>query len=233
MKNRATLFLLAEPRSNRETTGHQPLVEYFQMSKIKRGGGAGRPPRPISGRNPMLKSFALSTLLVAVASAAFAQAPSTIDDQQVCPIMTKKKVNAESPVVEYQGIKIRMCCDTCVARFNKYPEAYLDEKFIPQLNGLKIPPRKISQRFCPVYPDRVVTDKDPFVAYKGHKIYLFNKAAVKKWEKNPEKYAKPELLPQLNEPIDPNAEADATAAAAKAAQSTEKEEKEDEGGSGK
>ena len=135
--------------------------------------------------------------LVAGGPTVWAQDNKTIDDQKFCPIMVKKEVNAESKVVEYQGIKIRMCCDVCAERFKKYPEAYLDEKFIPQLNGLKVPQRKIAQKFCPVYPDRVVTEKDPFVMYKEQKIYLFNKAAVKKWEKNPEKYAKLKLLPQL------------------------------------
>ena len=141
--------------------------------------------------------------LVACGSTALAQTNKSIDDQKVCPIMTNKEVNAESSVVEYQGIKIRMCCDTCAERFKKYPEAYLDEKFIPQLNGLKVPERKITQTFCPVYPDRVITEKDPFVVYQGHKVYLFNKAALKKWQKNPEKYAKAKLLPQLAEPADP------------------------------
>ncbi len=149
----------------------------------------------------MLKQVSAFVALALLASVAMAQDQKTVEDQTHCPMMIKKEVNADSKTVEYKGIKIRMCCDTCVKRFEKYPEAYLDAKYIPQLNGMEIPARKISQRYCPVYPDRVITEKDPFVIYKERKVYLFNKAAVKKWNKNPEKYAKADLLPQLAEPI--------------------------------
>ncbi len=149
----------------------------------------------------MLKQVLTFVALILFVPAGLAQDQKTVDDQTHCPMMIKKEVNADSKIVEYQGIKIRMCCDTCVKRFEKYPEAYLDAKYIPQLNGMEIPARKISQRYCPVYPDRVITEKDPFVIYEGRKVYLFNKAAVKKWNKNPSKYAKADLLPQLAEPI--------------------------------
>lgn len=176
----------------------------------------------------------LSRVLALAAIAAVAACGSTtlaqtktLDDQTVCPIMINKKVDAESKIVEYQGIKIKMCCDTCVGRFEKYPEAYLDEKYIPQLNGLKIPERKIVQKFCPVYPDRVVTEKDPYVIYKGHKVYLFNKAAMKKWTKNPDKYADEKVLPQLALPVDPVEAASPPYSPPKDAEEEEEEGKDD------
>jgi YHS domain-containing protein len=146
----------------------------------------------------MFKPVAFLTVLLSTLPALGQE--KTVEDQTLCPIMTKKKVDGESKLVEYKGVAIRMCCDTCVDRFNANPEAYLNEKYIPQLNGMEIPKRKIAQTFCPVYPDRVITEKDRYVIYEGHKVYLFNKAAQKKWLKNPAKYAKPELLPQLKDP---------------------------------
>lgn len=158
----------------------------------------------------MLKTIVLAATFSCFVAATWAQDQKTIEHQTLCPIMTKKKVDSESAVVEYKGVKIRMCCDTCVERFERYPEAYLDEKYIPQLNGMEIPERKISQRFCPVYPDRVITEKDLYVMHKGHKVYLFNKAALKKWQKNPAKYAKAELLPQLADPVPPDVDVNDT-----------------------
>lgn len=181
----------------------------------------------------MLLRLLIAAGLTLSGSTAFAQDTKTIDDQTICPIMTKKEVNDKSAVVEYQGIKIRMCCDTCKGRFEKYPEAYLDEKYIPQLNGLKIPERKIAQRVCPVYPDRVITERDPYVVYQGHVVYLFNKAAIKKWQKNPAKYAKAEYLPQLSMPVTPEEEAAIAAAPTGVSNGTsppDEDEKETEGG---
>jgi YHS domain-containing protein len=176
----------------------------------------------------MFRTFVFVASVSLLGPIGWAQDQKTIDDQTHCPIMINKEVNAESEVVEYNGVKIRMCCDVCVERFNKYPEAYLLEEYIPQLNGMEIPPRAISQRFCPVYPDRVVTERDPYVMYQGHVVYLFNKAALRKWQKNPEKYAKAEILPQLKEPVDPKAEAKAAAIAAKYASDSSEDEEEDE-----
>lgn len=177
----------------------------------------------------MFRTLVLIATVPFLGSLSWAQDQKTVDDQTHCPIMINKEVDAESEVVEYQGIQIRMCCDVCVERFQKYPEAYLLAEYIPQLNGIEIPPREISQRFCPVYPDRVVTERDPYVMYQGHVVYLFNKAALRKWQKNPEKYAKAEILPQLEEPVDPEAEAKAAAIHAKfASEDSEDEEEEEE-----
>lgn len=176
--------------------------------------------------------FVLIGLLV-LATGGLAQDKKTIKDQTVCPMMVNKKVEAEKgKIVEYKGVQIWMCCDVCVERFKKYPEAYLDEKYIPQLNGMEIPPRKIVQKFCPVYPDRVITEKDAWVKYDGRKVYLFNKAAVKKFQKNPAKYAKPELLPQLSQPVTPEdaAETALSGDAQSADEAEEESEKEESGG---
>jgi YHS domain-containing protein len=42
-----------------------------------------------------------------------------------------------------------------------------------------------------------VSQKDPSTTYKGVKVYFFNETAKTRFEKDPERYAKPEILPQL------------------------------------
>jgi hypothetical protein len=124
--------------------------------------------------------------------------PADVAGRQTrCPIMTSSEVNDDSPVVEYQGVQIRLCCSACRRKWEAEPAAYLDPKVLPQLAGKELPRRPIEQVYCPVYRDRVVSSKDPFVVYKGAKVYLFNQSAVEKWQESPEKYADPRLLPQL------------------------------------
>ncbi|MDA7951469.1 MAG: hypothetical protein MPJ24_08270 [Pirellulaceae bacterium] len=126
----------------------------------------------------------------------------TVNDQKVCPIMTKREVNEQSVTVDYKGVKVRLCCAICIQKWDEDPEAYLDLKFIPQLNDLELPKRETKQVFCPVYRDNKISPKAkscPTVTYKGKTVYLYNKAALRKWNRDPDKYADATILPQLND----------------------------------
>jgi YHS domain-containing protein len=82
--------------------------------------------------------------------------------QKFCPVMTKDEIDPDHAKFEtYKGVKIYLCCDTCVTRFRRDPAAYLDSKFVPALAGLELPKRGIEQQFCPVYRDKKVSAKDP------------------------------------------------------------------------
>ncbi|QEL16275.1 hypothetical protein [Limnoglobus roseus] len=118
--------------------------------------------------------------------------------QTVCPVMTKEDVSgSEVKEVEWQGVKLKLCCDTCVKKFNAEPEAYLIPELLPQLKGKELPKRKIEQVYCPVTKDQVVNSKDPSTTYNGVTVYFWNNAAKKKFEADPKKYADEKLLPQL------------------------------------
>lgn len=118
--------------------------------------------------------------------------------QKYCPVMTADEIDPmASESVDYKGVKIYLCCDACVAKFKKDPAAYLDPKFIPALAGLELPRRDIEQMYCPVLKDRKVSSKDPCTTYMGVKVYFYNDIARKRFEKDPERYADPALLPQL------------------------------------
>jgi YHS domain-containing protein len=137
----------------------------------------------------------LAAVLVLVASTALGKQPKV---QKYCPVMTKDEIDPkESKSVDYKGVKIYFCCDTCVGKFKRDPAAYLDPKFIPALAGKELPKRTILQEYCPVYTDRKVSEKDPSVTYKGVKVYFYNDTAKTRFEKDPERYADPAILPQL------------------------------------
>lgn len=148
-------------------------------------------------------------LLVAVLAALAAPVVAHTGDkkpdpgkQVYCPIMTKDEIGSEAEEVEWNGVKIKLCCGTCVKKFKAEPEAYLLPELLPQLKGKELPKRKIEQVYCPVYRDKVVSSKDPTADYKGVKVYLFNATAKKKFEADPEKYADPKVLPQLKPAAD-------------------------------
>src|SRR4051794_12420059 len=100
------------------------------------------------------------TRLVAISlllgcSLAFAQPPAAKPQaakvQKFCPVMTTDEIDLKiSKTVEWKGQKIYLCCDQCVSKFKADPAAYLDPKFLPQIEGIELPKRDIEQMFCPV-----------------------------------------------------------------------------------
>lgn len=141
----------------------------------------------------------VALVLVLVASVAAADPPKKAPaGQKFCPVMTKDEIDPSYSKYEtYKGVKVYLCCDTCVAKYKRDPAAYLDPKFVPGLAGLELPKRGIEQQFCPVYRDKKVSEKDPFAMYKGVKVYFYNGTAKEKFEKDPERYADAAVLPQL------------------------------------
>jgi len=113
-------------------------------------------------------------------------------------VMTTDEIDPQkSAKVEWNGKTIYLCCDGCVARFKRDPAAYLDPKFLPQIEGMELPKRDIEQEYCPVLRERKVSSKDPFTMYKGVKVYFYDNTVKQRFEKDPERYADPKILPQL------------------------------------
>jgi YHS domain-containing protein/N-acetylneuraminic acid mutarotase len=113
----------------------------------------------------------------------------TVGAQVYCPVMTSVPIDTDSKVVEYRGVKIKVCCATCLKKWNADPEAYLNPTILPQLKGMDVPKRAIAQVFCPVYRDRVVSSKGPSAEYKGTTVYFFNETAKTRFLADPAKYA--------------------------------------------
>ena len=79
-------------------------------------------------------------------------------------------------------------------------------KLLPQFAGMdeKLGLDKVKlldQRMCPVYNERLVTPDSPTVEFEGKTVYLYNKSALRRFNKSPEKYItsalEEGLLPQL------------------------------------
>ncbi|MFM8272572.1 MAG: hypothetical protein ACKODX_09590 [Gemmata sp.] len=145
---------------------------------------------------PRCRAAALALLVLAPVHADPPKA--TPAEQKLCPVMTKDEIDPKYSKYEtYKGVKIYLCCDTCVAKFRRDPAAYLDPKYVPALAGTELPRRGIEQQFCPVYRDKKVSEKDPTTTYKGVKVYFYDATAKNRFEKDPERYADPAVLPQL------------------------------------
>ena len=148
----------------------------------------------------MLRTHVAALVLLG-ASAVHADPPKPTAppaEQKFCPVMTKDEIDPkESKFETYKGVKIYLCCDTCVAKYRRDPAAYLDPKFVPALAGVELPKRGIEQQFCPVYRDKKISEKDPSATYKGVKVYFYNATAKERFEKDPERYATADVLPQL------------------------------------
>lgn len=135
------------------------------------------------------------------------------DDQELCPIMVETEIDTEE-VVEYGGMKIFMCCGSCVKVWKKNPNYYLKAalslKLLPQFGDMSkqlADVKLMKQRFCPLRDECIVGPESPFVEYKGKKIHFFRASDIeRKWNKNPDElFAKAReegLLPQFDEGAD-------------------------------
>lgn len=128
-------------------------------------------------------------------------------ENRTCPIMVGDEIDQEE-VVEFEGKQVFFCCATCVRIWNKNPKYIIKAmpKLLPQFAGMdeKLGLDKVKlleQRMCPIYNERVVTPDSPTIEIEGKKVYLYNKSALRKWNKSPEKYLAKALegglLPQL------------------------------------
>ena len=129
---------------------------------------------------------------------------------ETCPIMIDDEIDPEE-VSEASGKKIAFCCGSCVKAFDNNMAYYI--KAIPTLAAkftdaekkqLKVCCVKLlSQRYCPVYPDRIVNPNSPTVEYMGKTIYLWSSSAVRRWNKKPDEYyydaVKRGHLPELDQ----------------------------------
>tara|TARA_B100000579_G_C22019669_1_gene483205 strand:- start:51 stop:467 length:417 start_codon:yes stop_codon:yes gene_type:complete len=112
-------------------------------------------------------------------------------NQKLCPLMIEDEIDPEE-FVEYKGKKIFMCCGSCVKKFKKDPDYYakLTSKFIPQVDKslLDAKIKFIEQKFCMVYPDRVISPKSYSYEHAGKKYYFWSSTAIRKFKAKPDFY---------------------------------------------
>jgi hypothetical protein len=126
-----------------------------------------------------------------------------------CPVFTDRIVGPGNRSIRYRGIEVFFSSDLAARKWMRDPESYLDTAILPQLGDLILPEREMLQVYCPVHPKWKVSVKDPSVIYQGKRVFLFDKEAVKIWDSAPEKFFKPELLPQFPKEPPPSETEDA------------------------
>jgi hypothetical protein len=77
----------------------------------------------------------------------------------------------------------------------------------PQRGDLIQHERPFPQHYCPLFPQRKVSLKDPTLIYQGKRVFLFDNEALPIWNSAPAKFLNPELLPQFAEEKPPSEEA--------------------------
>ena len=99
---------------------------------------------------------------------------------------------------EVLGKKVYFCCGTCKKAFDKATAYYV--KSCPRTrkaftdaekkNSESTKVELLAQRFCPIYPERIVNPESKSIEYKGKKIYFWSSSAERRWKRDPETYFK-------------------------------------------
>ena len=125
-----------------------------------------------------------------------------------CALMLEDDIDPEE-YSEVLGKKIEFCCGSCVKAFDKATAYYI--KAVPALSEKFSDAEKkelgvdkvtlLEQRFCPIYPDRIVNPESKSIEYNGKTVYFWSSSAQRRWKKDPEKYFKEAMerghLPQF------------------------------------
>jgi hypothetical protein len=154
--------------------------------------------------------FSLCLIAVALNSGNHSLSAATkkqVEVQKFCPVFTDRVVGPNSRWVRHHGIKVYFSSDLAARKWMRDPESYVDVELVPQLGDLIQIERPFPQHYCPVFPKRKVSLKDPSLIYQGKRVFLFDKEALRIWNSAPEKFLNPELLPQFAEEKPPSDEA--------------------------
>ena len=118
-------------------------------------------------------------------------------DDETCAIMIGDGIDPEE-YSEVAGKKVYFCCGSCVKAFDANTAYYikalpaLAKKFSDaekkKLGVDKV--KRMEQRYCPIYPERVVNPNSKFEVYKGKKVYFWSSSAIRRWKRDPDNYFK-------------------------------------------
>ena len=113
----------------------------------------------------------------------------------MCALMLGDAIDTEE-YSEVLGKKVYFCCGACVKAFDGNQAYYI--KALPALakkftdaEQKKLGVDKVKlldQKFCPIYPERVVNPNSKSVDYKGKKVYFWSSSAIRRWNKSPDRY---------------------------------------------
>ena len=106
-------------------------------------------------------------------------------EQTLCPL-TQKMIDKEA-YGDYNGKRVYLCCNGCLARFKNNPERAM--KKLKELHVVVAVTDEVTmQNNCPVNNDAI--DKLLFEDHDFKRIYFCSEKCKKKFKKNPQKYIK-------------------------------------------
>ncbi len=106
-------------------------------------------------------------------------------EQTLCPLMDKE-IDKES-YADYEGKRIYLCCDGCLARFKSNPQKAI-KKLEDQGITVADTDEVTTQKSCPINGDSI--DKNYFGDHDFKRIFFCSDKCKKKFKKNPQKYLK-------------------------------------------
>lgn len=116
-------------------------------------------------------------------------------EEVTCPLMIGEENDPEETVA-VEGKTLTFCCGSCVSKFEENKAYYikasaqLQKLFTAaQLKALGVDKVKLlEQKRCPIYPDRLINPNSPTAEYKGKTIYFWSSSALRRWNRDPERY---------------------------------------------
>lgn len=115
--------------------------------------------------------------------------------EETCPLMIGEENDPEETVT-VEGKTLPFCCGSCVSKFEENKAYYIKaskslyNKFT-QAEREKLGVDKVKlldQRRCPIYNERIINPNSPTVEYKGSTIYFWSSSAVRRWNRDPDRY---------------------------------------------
>lgn len=115
--------------------------------------------------------------------------------KDTCPLMVGEENDPEESVT-VSGKNIGFCCGSCVSKFEDNKAYYIKtvkslyEQFTAAERAAMGVDKVIvlAQKRCPIYPDRLINPNCPTVSYKNQTIFLWSSSAVRRWNRDPERY---------------------------------------------
>ena len=116
-------------------------------------------------------------------------------EEVTCPLMIGEENDPEETVA-VEGKTLTFCCGSCVSKFEENKAYYikasaqLQKLFTAaQLKALGVDKVKLlEQKRCPIYPDRLINPNSPTAEYKGKTVYFWSSSALRRWNRDPERY---------------------------------------------
>ena len=116
-------------------------------------------------------------------------------EEPTCPLMIGEENDPEESTI-VEGKQLGFCCGSCVKKFEENKAYYIaaSKQLFIQFSDAereKLGVDKVvllTQRRCPIYSERIVNPNSPSVEYKGTKIYFWSSSALRRWNRDPDKY---------------------------------------------